>query len=288
MSVEDPATVPRRECARLPWSRLSHNVAPTIGVVPFGLSFGFRSPSGRLAGSTSAVRAVRLGDPDHLCVHGRSRGCKVGVIQPYLAEFRSGKDTGCVLECLLDRFGRSNRDRHWLGARPSVHAGLKLMQAYALVAEKRHDVDEAAVLALGLEAPPGICLQGVPRPACERMLGIPAVVIGPCFIRIHERVVAVQVIGVVPRALAGHDEHQVAIEMAELREAIAGDPQVDVPYLGMELRDVSVGVQEGVVPQIRILVACGAVEVHGGGAEGPALAPRMVDEAGCRYGRGAF
>jgi hypothetical protein len=108
-------------------------------------------------------------------------------------------------------------------------------------------------------------------PAAERMLTIPAVVISPCLVRVDERVIAMQVVGVGPQAFPGYGEHQVAVQAAELGETVARHPQVDIPGLGMKPRDVTVRVQERLVPHVRVLVTCAAVEVHHGGAELAAL-----------------
>ena len=159
------------------------------------------------------------------------------------------------------------RDRHGLGAGSRVYAVPQIGQVDVLFQQQGHDVDQAAVGGLRLEAAPGICFQGVAGPAPERMLAIPAVVIGPCFIRVDQQVIAAQPVGVGSLALPAHDEHQVAVQVTEFRETVARYPQVDIPGLGVELRDVTVGVQKRLVPHVRVLVTCGAVEVHHGEAE---------------------
>lgn len=85
------------------------------------------------------------------------------------------------------------------------------------------------------------------------MLRVPAVVIGPCLAGIHHRIITAEVVGLGPRAFPGHDEDQVAEQAAELREAVTRHPQVDVACLGIELGDVAAGVQEGVIPHVRVL-----------------------------------
>lgn len=137
------------------------------------------------------------------------------MIQSYRAEFGSGEDYGRLPEGFRDGLGGGGWDRYRLGAGPGVHAGPQLGQPGAVFPEQGHDVDEAAVAGLGLEAAAGIWLQGEAGPACERVLGILAVVVVPCFLGVHDRVIAAQVVGVLPRAFAGHDEQQVAVQVAE-------------------------------------------------------------------------
>jgi len=82
----------------------------------------------------------------------------------------------------------------------------------------------------------------------------------PCLIGLYEQVAAAELVSLGPQAFPGHHEYQVAVQAAELRGSVTRHPQVDVPGLGVELGDVTVGVQEWVIPHVRILVARRAVE----------------------------
>jgi hypothetical protein len=122
-----------------------------------------------------------------------------------------------------------------------------------------------------------IRLQCEASSSLKRMLVRPTVMIVVGTARVDYRIVRRYVIAICPEQLVIDDEHEVAEELVECRPIIATHPEERLSNLRPHLGHMTVSMQEGIVPNVWVLIPAERIVMHEGIAKHGDRAFRVID-----------